>query len=105
MGCMPKQKKGRNSIMPKALQPYYMKITYECNMLNNDKIILPLLCKDNPCKKQNTKMWRWGLIVDRWGISCVWCNKWKVQCVNVLCEKWKDCLMQNIKDGNDHMTR
>ncbi len=38
---------GDNSIMPKALQPLHTKIVYEWNMLINDKIILPLLCKDS----------------------------------------------------------
>jgi len=55
MWCMPKQKKGRNSIMPKALQPLHMKIVYEWNMLNNDKIILPLLCKDNHMQETKHK--------------------------------------------------
>ncbi len=45
--------------MPKALQPLYMKIVYEWNMLNNDKIILPLSCKDNhmqETKHENAKV-------------------------------------------------
>ncbi len=32
-----------------------MKIVYEWNMLNNDKIILPLLCKDNHMQETKHK--------------------------------------------------
>jgi hypothetical protein len=41
--------------MPKALQPLYMKIVYEWNMLIYYKIILPFLCKDSHIQETKHK--------------------------------------------------
>ncbi len=69
------------------LQPLQRMIIYECNMLIGDELIILVLHKDDHMQNmKNEKMKRAHVNINIWKIFCVSCNKWKVKCVDVLCE-------------------
>lgn len=64
-------------------------IIYECNMLIGDQLIIPLL-HISPHARHEKWIHEGALVnINIRKIFCVWCNKRKVKCVDVLCEDKK----------------